>query len=178
MIDDTSENNILSNKDFRAMFRIKPVRGDGNCFFYALSYGLFGQTDDYNMIRRRLCDAYKNERLHKRLQQHKFVYESSHKLRCLSEPDREREICKDKIYADMECDTFMCSLEFKVDIILLIRNENGTYLVDKYLCPPELKRKRTKEERELLPERVYLHHNGSQSEYGGHTDALEFKDAL
>jgi hypothetical protein len=176
VIDDTSDNNELSGKDFRAMFRIKTVRGDGNCFFYALSYSLFGQTDDYDVIRQRLCKAYKSERHNKRLQQRKFVYESTHKLRCLSEPDRERDICNQKIYADVECDAFMCSLEFKVDIIILIRSENGTYLVDRYLCPPELKRERTKEERELLPERVYLHHNGSQSQVGGHIDALEFKD--
>ena len=176
VIDDTSDNNVLSGKDFRAMFRIRPVRGDGNCFFYALSYSLFGQTDDYDMIRQRLCNAYESERQNRRLQQRKFVYESAHKLRCLSEPDRERDICNQKIYADVECDAFMCSLEFKVDIIILIRSENGTYLVDRYSCPPELKRERTKEERELLPERVYLHHNGSQSQVGGHIDALEFKD--
>jgi hypothetical protein len=178
VIDDTSENSVISGKDFRAMFKIKRVEGDGNCFFYALSYGLYGQTGDDKIIRQRLCDAYKNERHSKKLQQNKFVYESAHKLRCLSEPDRESEICNDKIYADMECDAFMCSLEFKVDIIILFRNSDGSYLVDKYLCPADVKRKRTREERELLPERVYLHHNGSQSEHGGHTDALEFKEII
>jgi hypothetical protein len=77
VIDDTSDNNVLSGKDFRAMFRIRPVRGDGNCFFYALSYSLFGQTDDYDLIRQRLCNAYKSERHNRRLQQRKFVYEST-----------------------------------------------------------------------------------------------------
>ena len=173
ILDDDSGSSVLSEAEFKSIFRIKKVRGDGNCFFYALSQGLYGGVHEHGRIRDELCEAYEKERKNKEFQNMEFVWSSDHKLRCLSEPQRERDICRDKEYADMECDAFMCSLVFKVDIIIIFKNVDNTYLVDRYICPTEIKKKRTAHENKLLPDRVYLFHNGNESMYGGHTDALE-----